>query len=83
MPTNTSRVGGDLIRNCVTLPIGFKAGTVGDPVLRCFVALYNLRVHSEALRKLAMPLLPSSALSWLALPLYSQSAGGEPPLGPV
>lgn len=57
----TSKVGDDVIKNCVTLPLGFKAGTVGDLVPRCSVLLYSFKVCSEALRKLVLPLLPAEA----------------------
>lgn len=65
MPTCTSKVGDDLIRNCVRIirncVIGFKAGTVEDLVPRCSVLLYNFKVCSEDLRKLTLPLLPAEA----------------------
>lgn len=61
------------------LPMGFKAGTVGDLVPRCSVLLYSFKVCSEALRKLALPLLSAEAElpCQAGLMRYSQSAGGE------
>ena len=61
VPTRTSELGDGLVRNCVTLPMGFEAGTVGELVPRYSVLLYSFKDCSEALRKLALPLLPAEA----------------------
>lgn len=59
MPAHSSKVVKDLIGSCVTLPIGFKAGTGGDLAARCYILLCSFKASSEALRKLALPFLPA------------------------